>query len=264
MNKNEILNALEIVKKNSPKRNFKQSYDLIITLKNIDLKKTDNHIDIFTSLHYDRGKKVKICALVGPELKLTAQKFCDTTIMVDDFDKYAKDKKLTKRLAQDHEFFIAQANIMPKVAAAFGKVLGPKGRMPNPKAGCVVPPNANLEPLVKKLEKTVRIKINTGLLFQARIGNEDTPNEHLIDNAMMLYNNLAHALPNEQNNLKNIFLKFTMGPPVKIGAKKETKEDIKEIPKSLKKGKIKEETVEEKTPLKETKENKKVKKIKKD
>jgi len=227
MNKNEILKTLEIVKKNSPKRKFKQSYDLIITLKNIDLKKTDNHIDIFAALHYDRGKKVKICALVGPELKAAAQKFCDTTIPLDDFDKYAKDKKLTKRLAQDHEFFIAQANIMPKVAAAFGKVLGPKGRMPNPKAGCIVPPNANLEPLVKKLEKTVRIKVNTGYLFQARIGNEDTPEESLVDNSMVLYTTLAHALPNEQNNIKSVYLKLTMGPSVKVGAKEE---EIKEAP----------------------------------
>jgi large subunit ribosomal protein L1 len=244
MNKNEILKTLEIVKKNSPKRKFKQSYEIIINLKNLDLKKTDNHIDIFASLHYDRGKKVKICALVGHELKATAEKACDTTVLIDDFDKYTKDKNLTKKLAQDHDFFIAQANIMPKVAAAFGKVLGPKGRMPNPKAGCVVPPNANLEPLAQKLQNTVRVRVNTGALFQARVGSEDTSDDHLVDNSMVIYNALLHALPSE-HNIKSIYMKLTMGPSVKVGAKEvEVKEKVKS--KVEEKKEVKEEVKETK------------------
>ena len=68
------------------KRKFKQSYDLIIALKNIDLKKTDNHMDIFAQVHYDRGKKVKVCALVGPELKEAAKSAVDTVVNIDEFN----------------------------------------------------------------------------------------------------------------------------------------------------------------------------------
>ena len=238
MDKKDLIKALKSVKDNSPKRKFKQSYDLIINLRNLDLKKTDNHIDLFVQLHHERGKKVKICALVGPELKETATKNCDTIILMDDFTKYAKDKKLTKKLAEDHDFFIAQATIMPKVAAAFGKVLGPKGRMPNPKAGCVVPPNANLEPLAKKLHNTVRMRINSSPLFQCRVGNEETAEEDIISNSMDVYNSLIHILPGAQNNIRSIYVKLTMGPSVKVGGT-----DV--IEESAKKEKpVKEEAVE--------------------
>ena len=134
---------------------------------------------------------------------------------------------------------------MPKVAAAFGKVLGPKGRMPNPKAGCVVPPNANLEPLVKKLQNTVRIKVNTGYLFQTRIGKEDTPDEHLIDNSMAIYNALIHALPGEQHNIKNVYLKLTMGPAIKVGAKEITPTEEVTTKKKIPVKKVKEEPKKE-------------------
>ncbi len=227
MEKNDFIKALKKSKDNSPKRKFKQSYDLIINLRSLDLKKTENQIDNFVQIHYDRGKKVKICALIGPELKAAAKEDCDMAIELSEFDKYAKNKKLTKKLAQNYDFFIAQANIMPKVAAAFGKVLGTKGKMPNPKAGCIVPPNANLKGVVAKLQNSVRIRVNISPLFQCRIGNEDTPEEHLIDNAFVMYNSLIHSLPGEKNNIRSIYLKLTMGPSIKVGGT-ETIEEPKE------------------------------------
>ncbi|TKJ17084.1 50S ribosomal protein L1 [Candidatus Woesearchaeota archaeon B3_Woes] len=230
MEKNDFIKALKKSKDNSPKRKFKQSYDLIINLRNLDLKKTENQIDNFIQLHYDRGKKVKICALIGSELKATAKEECDMAIELIDFDKYAKNKKLTKKLAQDYDFFIAQANIMPKVAAAFGKILGTKGKMPNPKAGCIVPPNANLKAVVAKLQNSVRVRVNISPLFQCRIGKEDTPEEHLIDNAFVIYNSMIHSLPGEKNNIRSVYLKLTMGPSIKIGT-----ETVEEAPKEKKK-----------------------------
>jgi large subunit ribosomal protein L1 len=241
MNKQEILKAIDVAKTSSPKRKFKQSYDIIINLKNLDLKKNENHVDVFSQLHKPRGKKVKVCALVGPELKDSAKDKVDTVVPLDDFDKYAKDKKLTKKLANEHDFFIAQANIMPKVAAAFGKVLGPKNKMPNPKAGCVVPPNANLEALNKKLQDSIRISVKVSPLFQARIGNEDSPTEDLVDNAMDIYNSLVHALPNEQNNIKSCYLKLTMGPSVKIGSSTNEEKTEDKVPKYKKASKKTEE-----------------------
>ena len=240
MDKNEILETLQTVKNTSPKRNFKQSYDLIITFKGLDLKKTENQVDLFIQLPHPRGRKIKVCALVGPELKDPAKESCDFVVPSDEFDKYIKDKKITKKLAQEYDFFIAQANIMPKVAAAFGRILGPKSKMPNPKAGCVVPPNANLKPLVEKLQSTARVAVKTGPLFQCRIGTEDSKDEDIADNIMIIYNSLVHALPNEHHNIKNIMLKKTMGPALKIGKKQEAKKGERRFKKKFKK-----ETVEE-------------------
>ena len=219
MDKKDVLAALQKVRESSPKRQFKQSIDLIINIKGIDLKKNENQIDIFPLLHFGRGKDIKICAFVGPELKSDAQATMTTAIPFEDFQNYQKDPKSIKKLARDHDFFVAQSNIMPQVAVAFGKVLGPRGKMPNPKAGCVVPPNGNLKALVLKLQKTVRVLFKERSLFQCKVGTEDLKDEEIVDNIMVIYGALAHVLPNEQHNFRNAFVKLTMGPSVRIGGK---------------------------------------------
>lgn len=216
MDKKEIISVVKSLKESSKKRNFKQTFDLIANLKNIDLKKTDNQVEFFINLHFSKGKKMSVCALVGPELKPEAEKTCDETISSDAFEKYQKDKKLAKKLADKHDFFIAQANIMPKVAAAFGRVFGPRGKMPNPKAGCVVPPKAVLKPLYDRLQKVLKVSIKTTPLFQCAVGSEDMPDEEIADNIMVVYDQLIHHLPSEKHNIKNIFIKTTMGSPVTL------------------------------------------------
>jgi large subunit ribosomal protein L1 len=216
MQKAEVITALNKAKLESPKRNFKQSIDIVMNLTGLDMKKTENQVDQFIQLHYSSGRKVKVCALVGPELKDMATGSVDMTILSDDFDKYASNKKLTKKLASDYTFFIGQANIMPKIASAFGRVLGSRGKMPNPKAGLIVPPNANLKPLYEKLQKTVRASARTAPVIQCLIGKEDMNPEELADNFIMIYNAIVNALPGGENNVRNVFVKLTMGKPVKV------------------------------------------------
>jgi len=240
MDKNEIATALKFAKENSKKRNFKQSIDLIINLKDVDLKKPDNQIDIFVPLHFGTGHIIKVCALVGPELLSQAKDVCDLAISIDEFDKY-KDKKVAKKLAEEYDYFIAQATIMPKVATTFGKVFGPKAKMPNPKAGCVVPPNANLKPLYERLQKMVKVTIKKDPLFQCLVGKEDSKDEEVIDNVLTIYNAVIHQLPNERHNIKSVYLKLTMGPSIKIGQKPQLKDSEKKDEKTSEKPKEEQE-----------------------
>ncbi len=216
MNKNKFLEALKKANQGSKKRNFKQKVDLIFNLKDLNLKKPEQQIEFFVKLHYSKGRESKICALVGPELASKAKSACDNFILVDEFQKYAGDKKLSKKLCNDYDFFIAQANIMAKVAAAFGRILGPMGKMPNPKAGCVVTDKTDLNALCENLKKTVKISAKTSLIIQLIVGNEEMKDEEIADNAYNIYEQLIHHLPNEKNNIKSIFLKLTMGKPIKV------------------------------------------------
>jgi len=216
MKKEDLLKSLKELKEKSEKRNFNQTIDLIITLKNLNLKKPEDQVDFFQSLHFPVGKKVKVCALVGPELIGQAKEVCDVAISVDDFDKYAKDKKAVKKIAQECDYFVAQANIMPKVAATFGKILGPKGKMPNPKAGCVIPPNANLKVLYSRMQKLVKLSAKVMPMIQCIVGKEDSKEEEIIDNILVVYDGLIHHLPGGKNNIKNVLLKLTMSKPVKL------------------------------------------------
>ncbi len=212
MDQEQIKNAITELKK-QPKKKFSQSYDLIINLKDIVVK--DNPLDFFVTLHYPKGKTIKIAAFVDPLLADQSSKHCNLTIKETEFSSYT-DKKQLKKLAESYDYFIAQANLMPKVAQVFGKALGIKGKMPNPKLGCVVPPNANLEVLNDKLQKTVRLQAKKGTNLQCLVGKENQPENEIIDNILTVYQTAIKHLPNEEQNVKNVSLKLTMSKPVKI------------------------------------------------
>ena len=245
MNQKKTIQNLKKVRETSQKRNFSQTFDLIINLKDLNLKKTEEQVESFANLHYNKGRKVKICALVGPELAANAKENCDFTISQQEFDKYAKDKKLTKNLVKEYDFFVAQANIMQQVAASFGQFLGPKGKMPNPKAGCIIPPNTNLKPLYENLQKTVKLMAKTSLVLQCTVGKESMKDEEIADNIITVYNHLTHILPKEEGNINSIFLKLTMSPSLRIDKDVEQKASTKEEKKAKPKDKPKKEKTEE-------------------
>ena len=231
MDHKDALQAITYVTKHSPKRSFNQAVDLIITLKDLDLKKPDQQVDFFMSMPHKRAKAAKVCGLVGPELYDQAKEALDAAISIDEFKTFAKDKRAAKKLGRTYDFFVAQADIMPKVAQTFGKILGPLAKMPNPKAGCVVPPNANLSQLYDKLQYTLHVLVKKQKMFQAGIGREDGDANAIAENAFAVYDQLMHHLPLEKNNIKDVFVKVTMGKAVKLG------EPFPDISETSKKGK---------------------------
>ena len=215
MDKKDILTAIQEVRKTSPKKKFTQSLDLIINLKDLNLKRETDKVNTFFQFPFSNGKKVKICALVDQALVNTAKKNCDHVILTEAFNSL--DKKQIKKLGSDYDYFVAQANIMPAIAKAFGKTLGPKGKMPNPKAGCVVQPTEDLTPVVKKLQNTVKLETKNELAVKVRAGTEAMKDEELADNIFAVYDKVIHSVPQEMQNVKNVMIKLTMGKPVLIG-----------------------------------------------
>ena len=211
----KISEAITKVKKASQKRNFSQSVDLIINLKDIDISKSGEKVEEHVVLPHGSSKPAKICAFVGGELKADAEKLCDTVILDTKFDQW-KDQRKFKKLARNCDFFIAQANVMPEVAKRFGKYLAPRAKMPNPKAGQVVPPKANLKPLVEKLRNTVLVQTKKVPVIQCSIGNEKMKEDELAENITTILNVLEHKLPHGKANIQTIIIKTTMGKPVKI------------------------------------------------
>ncbi len=252
MDQKKLVTAIKTLKDTAQKRNFKQGLDLIINLKDLDLKKPEHQLDFFMQVHFGRGKKAKVCALVGPELAEQAKKSCDLTITQEEFPKYAKDKKASKKLAKQYDFFIAQANIMAQVASSFGRTLGPRGKMPNPKAEAVIPPKGNVAAVVEKLHKTTKISAKMQPLVQLSAGSEDVPDNELADNVSYILEQVMQHLPGHQNNIKSVFLKLTMGRAAQIGldgsiiAIPEKKQEKKEKAKKPDRGKREGEKGEEK------------------
>ena len=215
MKKDDFIKGIQAAKAAKKERKFKQSVEFILNLKGLNLKKPEQHVDTYMQLPHERGKKVKVAALVEPELTEQAKTACDKVITHDELPKYT-DKKTLKRIATEYDYFIAQANLMPDVAKTFGRVLGPRQKMPNPKAGCIIPPTANIQATVDKLKKTARLTAKTQASIKRLVGKEDTEDEQLAENIQAVYNAVIHELPQEKHNIKNVIIKLTMSPPVKI------------------------------------------------
>ncbi len=217
MDRKHVLEALQQARTQSPKRKFNQTFDFVINLKGIDVKKENQRINAFVVLPHTRGKKVKITALVGKELLPKAKELCDHTIPVDNFKTL--DKKQIAKLSQESDFFIAQANIVPQIASTFGKALGARGKMPSPKAGGIIQPTTtDLAPIIQKLQKTVKVETKNEPTIKAPVGSEAMKDDEIADNILAVYHHVLPLLAQEAQNVKSSLVKLTMGKPAFIGA----------------------------------------------
>ena len=219
MNKNEILDTIKKAREGSKKRNFSQSLDVVFNLKDLDLKKPDHKVKTFVSLPKGRGKAMKVCALVGGSLHTDAKENCNLAIIDSDFGNY--DKKAIKKVIEQNDFFIAQADIMPKIAKSFGRFLGVAGKMPNPKAGQIVPPKGSTKTIVEKMQKTVVLVTKNELAVKCSFGMEDMKDEDLVENFMTVHKELINVLPLHEQNIRSVVVKMTMGKPVLVGGEKQ-------------------------------------------
>ncbi|MEZ0346559.1 MAG: 50S ribosomal protein L1 [Infirmifilum sp.] len=209
---NSIQAAIKKALQESPKkRRFKQSIEMIITLKDVDLKKPENRINATVTLPYPPASKLsKVVVIATGDTALKAKEAgADLVIDRDDLQKLSNDKKALKKLAKKYDFFLAQTDLMVQVGRVLGKYLGPRGKMPQP-----IPPNAPIAPLIERLRNSIRIRMREDPVVMCRIGIEDQPLEHLTANARAILDEILKKF--SLNNLDRIYFKLTMGKPVKV------------------------------------------------
>ncbi|MBR9679092.1 MAG: hypothetical protein GON13_02385 [Nanoarchaeota archaeon] len=214
MNTKTVIEALEKLRKDTKKLKFSQTIDLIISLKHFNPKKGEK-IDDYVQIKYP-FKKLKFCALVGKELAENAKKNCETTIIIDEFENWTKTPREIKKLVRKHDYFFAQANLMPDIARTFGKYLGTKGKMPNPKLGQIIPPNGDLTPAIARLKSTTILKTKNQPNLHMSIGNEEMKNEEIAENAIIIIEKVIRDLPNGKQQLKHAYIKKTMSKTIKL------------------------------------------------
>jgi len=193
------------------KRKFKQNIDVVINLKNVDLEEAKNRIDEEIVLPHGRGKEAKIAIFASGELALKAKKHVDLLIKPEEIEDLSKDKKKFKKVVDDHDFFIAEAPLMPTIGKSLGVVLGPKGKMPKP-----VPPTIAIENMVKNLRNTVKVRSKTSKTFHTIAGKEDMNKEHIAENVDTIIKRLESKLDRGRMNIGSVYVKTTMGPSERI------------------------------------------------
>jgi large subunit ribosomal protein L1 len=210
--KDEIARALGELRKNLTKRKFSQSIDLVVRLREVDMKKPENRINETIVLPNPPEKALKICVIASGDLGTRAKAAgADMLVSRQDMDALGKDKKAARKLAQDYDFFIAEAPLMPQVGKALGSFLGPRGKMPTP-----VPPNAAIDQIVSSHRKMVRVRMREQPVLQCRIGTEAMADEKLVENIQAVVSRIEQKLERGFKNVGEILLKATMSKPVKI------------------------------------------------
>jgi len=200
----KILNAIKELREKSKKRKFPQSFDLIVSLKEFDTKKVENRLAEDVFLPNGRGRDAKVVVFSD-----TIKDLDCSVLTSEDINNLVKNKRETKKLVTDTDFFLAEAKMMPLIGKALGQFLAPRGKMPKIISG-------DEKALVKNYKKAVRIRIKDSPVVQCLVGKEDMKDEEIAGNIESVIKFLESKLPKGKHNIAKKLLKLTMGKPAKI------------------------------------------------
>ncbi|MFH1786094.1 MAG: 50S ribosomal protein L1 [archaeon] len=203
--------AIEKTLQGSKKRKFVQSVDILISLKDIDLKKTESKFVEEVVLPNGRGKDPKIGIFASAEMAEKAKGLNLTIIPDRDIEKLGKDKRQVRKIVGGHDFFISEPDFMIRIGKAFGMAMGPKGKMPKP-----IPPGSDPTIFYERFRRAIRIKLREQPMVQATIGMENMDPQKLAQNADAVLSAVKRRMPNGDDNIRGVFFKTTMGQLVRV------------------------------------------------
>ena len=208
----EIIEAVKEAKEQAKPRNFTQSIDVIINIKDLDVRKPENRFSEEVALPNGRGKPIKIGVIADGELALGAKNAgVDVVISKEDLQEFGKDRKAAKKVVNSVDSFIAQADMMPLVGRFLGPILGPRNKMPKP-----VPASARIEPLLDRVQSTIKVGVKQQPSIQILVGTQDMEDEKLAENIEAVLAVLDRNLEKGRNQIKSMYIKATMGSVVRV------------------------------------------------
>ena len=203
--------AVQKALEGAKKRNFTETVELAINLKDVDLSLPKNRIADDIVLPNGRGRKVRICVIGGGELVQKAKDVADVTITADELQTIADDKKQAKKLANSIDYFIAEAPMMALVGKRLGIVLGPRGKMPKP-----IAPGVDPTAMINGLRNSVSVRTKDRMTFHAPVGNVDMTPEQIADNIEAVLKRVELKLEKGRMNIASSYVKTTMGPSERL------------------------------------------------
>jgi len=212
LDNNTILEAVKQAKTQSGGKKFNQTIDMILDIQEIDMKAPESKIQEVVELPKPTGKPNKVCIVASGEFALKARNAqADFVLEKDVLERLAGNKKELRKLATSYDIFVVEAPLMPLVGRLLGPVLGPRGKMPIP-----VPPSADVTAILAKNRKTVVVRMRTQPVIQVSFGTEQMSDADLVENAQTILRVLDTKLKRGLKNIKFMFIKTSMGKPVKI------------------------------------------------
>ena len=190
------------------KLKFDSSVDLAINLS-VDPKKADQNVRGVVSLPNGTGKDVKVLALVTPDKEEEAKKAGADLVGLDDYINKIKGGWT------DIDVIITMPSVMGKLGP-LGKVLGPRGLMPNPKTGTVT---MNVGKAVEEVKAgKIDFKVDKNGIVHVSIGKVSFDSEKIYENAREVIQHIIKIKPSSSkgNYLQSISMSSTMSPGIKV------------------------------------------------
>ena len=216
MKKTEAVEALVKAREGAKERKFTQSVEMMINFTGLDMKKPQNQVNVKVELPHSTGKgsgKIVVFAK-SPEFADKLKDKVNLVILDTEIEAFAKNKQKVIDLLTFDALF-AEGPAMLTVAKFLGQQLAPKGKMPKP----ILNLNSFDEMLAKaKTQVTISNKKGKFMpVVHTVVGKEDMKDEDMIENILAIYDVVLSSLPQKKQNIKNVYLKLTMGAPVKVG-----------------------------------------------
>tara|TARA_B100000945_G_C20404715_1_gene609341 strand:+ start:145 stop:834 length:690 start_codon:yes stop_codon:yes gene_type:complete len=205
-----LSDASSLVKKISTTK-FDSSVDLAIRL-GVDPKKANQMIRGVVTLPHGTGKLLRVLALVTPDKELDAKEAGADFIGLDEYLQKIKDGWT------DVDVIVTMPSVMGKLGP-LGKVLGPRGLMPNPKTGTVT---MDIKKAVTDVKGgKIDFKVDKNGIIHASIGKASFDAKKIEDNANELLKTVQKMRPTSIKGtyIKSIFMSSTMSPSISIETK---------------------------------------------
>ncbi|WP_049936420.1 50S ribosomal protein L1 [Haloplanus natans] len=197
----------------APPRNFRETVDLAVNLRDLDLNDPSNRVDESVVLPAGTGQETQIVVFATGETALRAEEVADDVLSPDQLEDLGDDDDAAKDLADETDFFVAEASMMQDIGRYLGTVLGPRGKMPTP-----LQPDDDVVETVNRMKNTVQLRSRDRRTFHTRVGAQDMSAEDIADNIDVIVRRLEAALEKGPLNIDSIYVKTTMGPSVEVEA----------------------------------------------
>ena len=208
---NRINQAIEDALTTDKKRKFVESVEVAINLRDVDLQNPQKRINAEVALPHGRGRPARVAVFAQGEMAVISKKIVDTVISPDQIEDLSDNKREAKKLADKFDFFVAETGLMATIGKSLGIVFGPRGKMPRP-----IPPQADIERIIKSLTNLVPVRSKDRPTFHVPIGNVSMPHEHLAENLATIIKRVESSLDRGSDNIASIWVKTTMGKAVKL------------------------------------------------
>eukprot|EP00753_Platysulcus_tardus_P002775 PLAT11888.1.p2 GENE.PLAT11888.1~~PLAT11888.1.p2 ORF type:complete len:230 (-),score=112.30 PLAT11888.1:227-916(-) len=191
-------------------RKFTETVELQIALKNYDPQK-DKRFSGTVRLPAVPRPGMKVCVLANAVHSEAAEALGVDFMDVDALKKLNKNKKLVKKLAKRYEAFLCSDTLIRQIPKLLGPGLNRAGKFPT-----VVGSSEDLGAKIDEIKSTIKFQMKKVLCLNVAVGHVDMEPDELAHNITIACNFLASLLKKQWQNVKKMYIKSTMGPPMQI------------------------------------------------